>query len=203
MSKIFIESDIDGKSQTDINQLFSDNFEICKKLLQSKSCVRLSEPNEYGNSFVQAGVVMFTRVDVDYDNPDIDKCKEIVLDDFSNKILVLFKENLYGMRKRGTHCDIYEMINRKWFTYHEMLPITYECKKIAKLTDGGDERNISRYVQEYINDYMQHNYLGRGVNIPTVNDIRNWCGGGEFPFLEVYLIRNADGIVSLAYYLTR
>lgn len=205
MRSLFINPNIGGLSQTDINQLFSDNFEICKELLQSDAGVKVKELNEYGNAFVEAGVVMFANVDgiVDYDNPDLEKCREIVLDDFSNKILVLFKENLYSMCERTPHCNIYRMINDKWFVHYDVLPITYECKQIDKLVDGGDKRNISKYVQEYINDYMQHNYLGRGVNIPTVDDIRNWCGGGEFPFLEVYLIRNADGNVSLAYYLAR
>ena len=167
------------------------------------ACCEVLPPNEYGNAFVRAGVVMYTKVDIDYDNPDIDFCKKIVLDDFSNKILTIFKQNPFNMAKKTPHCHIYDEINRRWFRYYKILPITYECKQIDKLFDGGSERNISSYVQEYINDYMQHNYLGRGVNIPTVDDIRNWCGGGEFPFLEVYLIRNAQGDVSIAYYLSR
>lgn len=203
MNRIFIETNIDGKSQTDINQLFSDNFEIIKEQLQAPSVVEILPPNEYGNAFVRAGVVMYTKVDIDYDNPDIEKCRKIVLNDFSSKILTLFKENPFGMTKKTPHCHIYNEINKRWFRYFSSIPITYECKQIDKLIDGGSEKNISSYVQEYINDYMQHNYLGRDVNIPTVDDIRNWCGGGEFPFLEMYLIRNADGIVSLAYYLAR
>lgn len=203
MNRIFIETNIDGKSQTDINQLFSDNFEIIKEQLQAPSVVEILPPNEYGNAFVRAGVVMYTKVDIDYDNPDIEKCRKIVLNDFSSKILTLFKENPFGMAKKTPHCHIYSEINKRWFRYFSSIPITYECKQIDKLIDGCSEKNISSYVQEYINDYMQHNYLGRDVNIPTVDDIRNWCGGSEFPFLEMYLIRNADGIVSLAYYLAR
>ena len=84
---------------------------------------------------------------------------------------------------------------------YESIPITYECKKILKLTNSQD--NIGKYVLDYILDYMSHNYLGRNVKEPTLDDINIWCGNGEFPFLEVYLIRNADGVVSLAYYLAR
>ena len=203
MGKIFIETNIEEKSQTEINQLFSDNFEIIKEQLQAPSVVEVLPPNEYGNTFVRAGVVMYTKVNIDYDNPDIGKCCEIVLNDFSNKILTLFKENPFGMTKRTPHCHIYSEINKRWFRYYSFLPITYECKKIVKLVDGGNEKYISKYIQEYINDYMRHNYLGRDINIPTVDDIRNWCGGGEFPFLEVYLIRDTNRVVSLVYYLAR
>ena len=106
-----------------------------------------------------------------------------------------------NMKKRRTHCQIYDEINRRWFRFYESIPITYECKKILKLTNSQD--NIGKYVLDYILDYMSHNYLGRNVKEPTLDDINNWCGNGEFPFLEVYLIRNADGVVSLAYYLAR
>ena len=136
-----------------------------------------------------------------YENPNLEECGKQVLDDFSNKILTIFKENLYGMKKRRTHCQIYDEINRRWFRFYESIPITYECKKILKLTNSQD--NIGKYVLDYILDYMSHNYLGRNVKEPTLDDINNWCGNGEFPFLEVYLIRNADGVVSLAYYLAR
>ena len=135
------------------------------------------------------------------ENPNLEECGKQVLDDFSNKILTIFKENLYGMKKRRTHCQIYDEINRRWFRFYESIPITYECKKILKLTNSQD--NIGKYVLDYILDYMSHNYLGRNVKEPTLDDINNWCGNGEFPFLEVYLIRNADGVVSLAYYLAR
>ena len=165
------------------------------------ACCEVLPPNEYGNAFVRAGVVMYTKIDVDYDNPDIDFCKKIVLDDFSNKILTIFKQNPFNMTKKTPHCHIYDEIDRRWFRYYETLPITYECKKLFKLTGTADK--IAEYVQEYIEDYMQHTYIGRGVDVPTSKDIWNWCGGGEFPFLETYLIRNADGIVSLAYYLAR
>lgn len=165
------------------------------------SCVKVLPPNEYGNAFVQAGVVMYTAVEEDYKNPNLEECGKQALDDFSNKILTIFKENLYGMKKRRTHCQIYDEINRRWFRFYESIPITYECKKILKLTNSQD--NIGKYVLDYILDYMSHNYLGRNVKEPTLDDINNWCGNGEFPFLEVYLIRNADGVVSLAYYLAR
>ena len=61
------------------------------------SCVKVLPPNEYGNAFVQAGVVMYTAVEENYENPNIEECGKQVLDDFSNKILTIFKENLYGV----------------------------------------------------------------------------------------------------------
>lgn len=201
MSKsIFIETNIEGKTQKQVNQQFDGNFEIVKEKLQPPSCVRVLPPNKHGIVFVEAGVVMFTRVDIDYDNPEMEACKKHVLNDFSSKILTLFKENPFGLTFSTPHCMIYKRIHNIWFNYFNRLP-SEECKKIFSLSNFGD--NIAKYVQEYIADYMSHNYIGRDVKVPTEDDIRNWCGGGEFPFLEVYLVRERSGDIFLCYYITR
>lgn len=203
MKPIKINTEIDDLSQKDINKKFNDNFKVCQGLLQATAGVSVLPPNEHGLSFVRAGVVMMTDVTniIDYDNPQEDIIKKIVFDDFSSKILTLFRESPHSMRRRSCDLRVYTDINRRWFENYPFIPATYECKKMEKYTNYGDK--IGAYVQEYIEDYMKHAYIGRDVKVPTVGEVINWCGGGEFPFLVVYLIRNVDNDISLCYYLER
>ncbi len=169
-------------------------------------CEGVSNVNDYGDNFVRANVVMLKNVDdiINYDDPDIEKCQEIIFDDFSNKILVYLKENLYSTDQiEPPHCEIYQFIEKRWLKSYDFTK-AWEYKFIKSFSDTvGDKKVISSYVQEYIKDYMEHNYLGRDVKVPTVRDVRNWCGGGEFPFLEVYIIRSNRNNIYLAYCLSR
>lgn len=201
--KVFIHPEIDGLTQEEINTRFSDNFEIIENLIQAPSEIKTMPPNEYGNVFVRAGVVMDVPVDVDYDKPDIEKCRKIVLDDFSSKILTLFRETPFEMRDTSPSCRIYSKFDKRWFRYYKTLSGCHECKHLFKLVNNGASNEIAKYVQEYIKDYMDHVYIGRGVAVPTVDEVRNWCGGGEFPFLETYLIKHCDEKPLLCYYLQR
>lgn len=203
MRPIKINTEIDHLTQKEINSQFNDNFKVCQNLLQTPAGVSLLPANENGLKFVRAGVVMMTDVTniIDYDNPQEDTIKKIVLDDFASKILTLFRESPHSMRRRSCDLCVYIDINRRWFENYPFISITHECKKVAKYTNYGDK--IGTYVQEYIEDYMKHEYIGRGVEVPTVGEVINWCGGGEFPFLVAYLIRNDHNDISLCYYLER
>ena len=142
----------------------------------------------------------YTVVPTSFDKPNVELCKNIVLRDFANRILTLFKENPFGMRKETPHCFIYSAFKHR-FTGMTLIGGN-EAKLILKLTNFDD--NIADFVQQYIEDYMSHNYLGQGVEIPTTRDIVNWCGGGEFPFLHVYLVKYENSnSVYLTYGLCR
>lgn len=134
--------------------------------------------------------VMLTTIDTDYDNPDIEKCKKLVLDDFSSKLLTLFKENPMGMKKhKKPHCFIYSAIDDRWRKRYDFSSRT-EDKRICLLSNTVD--GIAEHVRDYISDYMEHNYIGRNVTVPTEYDIVNWCGYGEFPFLIIHLIKTSS-----------
>ncbi len=151
---------------------------------------------------VEVKTVMYSKVDIDFDNPDEEKIKKLVKDDFAHKVLVLFLENLYNLPSDSPHCFMYQLIEDRW--YNKFTPaITYQYKEFEKLTNFDD--NLDQYIQEYIADYMAHSYVGRGVQVPTKEEICSWCGGGEFPFLEPYIVKNEreDGHVNLCYYLSR
>lgn len=130
--------------------------------------------------------VMKAVVPVDYDFPNLEKIKEFVLNDYSSKILALFKDNPYSMPTTTPHLEMYDMINNRW-NGRIAGENTLYMKRVLTLTDQND--NICRFVANYIGDYMEKSYIGAGIVPPTVSTIRKWMGGFEIPFLYVYLTK--------------
>lgn len=134
----------------------------------------------------------------EYDNLTEAEIKEFVLNDFSSKVLSLFIERPFTMPSSYGSLELYNMFNR-----YKDSGVASAVDKYIELMHLNDIDETTKYVADYISDYMSHNYIGRGVNIPTPNDVRRWGGGGEFPYLKVYVIFRKNGNIIITYRLSR
>lgn len=134
------------------------------------------------------------NIAIDYDNPNIERMKEIVLNDFSRKMLAIYNEYMYAMPNA---LFMYGIFERRYYDTVTMS-ITQEYKKdVAKITDCDQ---VANYVFEYFKKY----YIGpMDMSIPSAATIRSWWSYGEFPFIYINLFRNMDGQVSMNYTISR
>lgn len=142
-------------------------------------------------------------INVDYDYPNLKKIEEFVLNDYSSKVLSLFRDNPYSMPTNMPHLYMYKMIAERW--NNQVTPEnTLYLKEVMRLYDGSDDFKISKHVASYIQDYMQNNYLGKDIEAPTYRIVNQWLGGGESPYLYVYLTKYGhDEQTYLSYKLVR
>ena len=133
-------------------------------------------------------------IDVDYDNPDVEKIKIIVLNDFSRKLLSIYNEYMYAMPNA---LFMYGIFERRYYDVVDMS-ITQEYKKdFLKFADCNE-------VASYVFDYFKKYYIGPSdMQVNSFGEIRKWWSYGEFPFIYVHLFRNMDGQVSMNYTLSR
>ena len=150
-------------------------------------------------------LVYVGRFKVDVDDiykPNLTIFNNIIVQDFAKKILEIYQE--LGWDKMPTnipHCYIYPLINDRW-RKAILIPKGSRVNRLSSIVDSAKEQCISSAVAIYIKDELgRSNPLG--LKIPTPEDIRRWCGGGEFPFLCPSLIQNKVGSVFLTYYLSR
>ena len=133
-------------------------------------------------------------VDIDYDNPDLEKIKTIMLNDFSRKLMVIYNEHMYAMPNA---LFMYGIFERRYLDDITMS-ITQEYKKKVLYISDTDE------VAKYVYDYFQKYYVGPiDMKVQSPKEIKKWFSAGEFPFLWASLFRNKDGRVSMGYMITR
>ena len=133
-------------------------------------------------------------IDIDYDNPDLEKIKRIMLNDFSRKLLSIYNEYMYAMPNALFMYGIFE----KRYLQDINMSITNEFKKKVLYISKCDE------VAKYVYDYFKSYYVGPTDMMPeSPNIIRKWFSSGEFPFLWASLFRNKNGRVSMGYMITR
>lgn len=133
-------------------------------------------------------------LDVDYDNPDVEEIKEIVLNDFSRKMPAIYNEYMYAMPNGLFMYGIFE----RRYCDTVIMSITQEYKKdFVKLTNCDE---VAKYVFDYFNKY----YIGPSdMKVKSPEEIRKWWSYCEFPFIYINLFRNMDGRVSMNYRISR
>jgi hypothetical protein len=133
-------------------------------------------------------------VDIDYDNPDLEKIKTIMLNDFSRKLMAIYNEHMYAMPNA---LFMYGIFDRRYLEDIRMS-ITNEYKKKVLYISDCDE------VAKYVYDYFKKYYVGPTDMMPeSPKTIRRWFSAGEFPFLWASLFRNKNGRISMGYMITR
>lgn len=133
-------------------------------------------------------------VDIDYDNPDLEKIKTIMLNDFSRKLMAIYNEHMYAMPNA---LFMYGIFERRYLDDITMS-ITQEYKKKVLYISDTDE------IAKYVYDYFQNYYVGPiDMKVQSPKEIKKWFSAGEFPFLWASLFRNKDGRVSMGYMITR
>ena len=133
-------------------------------------------------------------IDIDFDNPDLEKIKNIMLNDFSRKLLAIYNEYMYAM---PNSLFMYGIFERRYLE-DVFISITKEVKKdILKITDCDE-------VAKYVYDYFKSYYIGPIDMMPkSPHEIRRWFSYGEFPFMYATLFRNMDGKVHMGYMISR
>lgn len=141
---------------------------------------------------------MWIDTDFDYNNPDLRAIKELVLNDFSNKVLNIFKEKPYSMFNIGRHWEFEKQFNRFVFPVNDttflkkVLTIKSHDYVLNRKTNEQEYTKIlEQYVADYISDYMDHTYMGRDIKKPTENDVYKWFGEIEYP-KEIIVYLNKD-----------
>lgn len=133
-------------------------------------------------------------IDIDYDNPDLEKIKTIMLNDFSRKLMAIHNEHMYAMPNA---LFMYGIFERRYLD-DIFMSITKEYKEKVIYLTKTDE------ITKYVYDYFEKYYNGPKDMMPkSPSEIRKWFSAGEFPFMEATLFRNMDGRVSMGYSIFR
>ncbi len=134
------------------------------------------------------------NIDIDFDNPDLEKVKTIMLNDFSRKLMAIHNEHMYAMPNA---LFMYGIFERRYYD-DIFMSITKEVKQeVVKISDCD-------YVANYVFEYFKKYYNGPEEMMPkSANEIRRWFSAGEFPFMHATLFRNMDGRVSMGYVIYR
>ena len=162
------------------------------------TCVIFSRKNMIEKKGVQSlrvkGYGITCDIDIDYDNPDLKKVEEIMLNDFSRKLLTIHNEHMYAMPNALFMYDIFE----RRYLDDIIMSITNEYKERVLYISNTDK------VAEYVLDYFKKYYIGPKEMMPkTPKEIKKWFSAGEFPFMWASLFRNMNGRVSMGYMITR
>lgn len=133
-------------------------------------------------------------IDIDFDNPDLEKIKTIMLNDFSRKLMAIHNEHMYAMPNALFMYGIFER------RYYEdiFMSITNDVKRqVVNISD-------TKYVTNYVFEYFKKYYNGPEEMMPkSAEEIRKWFSAGEFPFMSATLFRNMSGMVSMGYVISR
>lgn len=133
-------------------------------------------------------------VDIDYDNPNLEKIERIILNDFSRKLLAIHNEHMYAMPNA---LFMYGIFERRYMD-DIYMSITKEYKKKVLYISDTDK------IAEHVFNYFKKYYNGPEEMMPkNPKEIKKWFSAGEFPFIWASLFRNMDGKVSMGYIITR